>query len=80
MEKSLVQLVNTGLAGEPEHLAFQDLLTNHIIEFYKVRFVEHNGVKRAAKMPDDWRYVYQHLGHKCYATWEEDGDATLYFD
>lgn len=31
-----LKLVNTGLAGQPEHVALQDIETNEVIEFSKI--------------------------------------------
>lgn len=78
MEKVTLKLVNTGLAGEPEHIAFQDPITLKVVEFDDVSFVVQNEVSRSANMEEDWKYVLNHMSHVCEAEWDEDGITTIY--
>lgn len=80
MGKSLNQVVNAGLAGEPQHIVFQVLDTLQIIELDDITQVTHNGVFREPNMPEDMHYVLNHMGHRCYIEQTEFGEKILYLD
>jgi hypothetical protein len=80
MEKHLSQVVNAGLAGEPEHIVFQVLETLQKIELSDITQVTHNGVFREPNMPEDMYYVLNHMGHRCYIKLTEFGEKILYLD
>jgi hypothetical protein len=80
MGKSLTQVVNAGLAGEPEHIVFQVLDTLQIIELHHITEVIQNGVSRQPIMSTDMYYVLNHMGHRCYIEFTEDDQKILYLD
>jgi hypothetical protein len=80
MGKSLSQVVNAGLAGEPEHIVFQFLDTLQIIELHHITHVIQNGVSRQPIMPEDMYYVLNHMGHRCYIELTDTVEKTLYLD
>ena len=78
MGKSLSQVVNAGLAGEPEHIVFQVLDTLQIIELTDITQVTQNGVFREPIMPEDMYHVLNHMGHRCYIELTVTGEKILY--
>jgi hypothetical protein len=80
MGKSLSQVVNAGLAGEPEHIVFQVLETLQKIELTDITHVNQGGNPREPQMPEDMYYVLNHMEHRCYIDLEEHGHLTLYLD
>jgi hypothetical protein len=77
MPNYLSQVVNAGLLGEPEHILFQILETKQKIELDEITQVYHNGELRNPNMPDDMKYVLDHMGHRCYIKLTNLGEKIL---
>ena len=80
MEKQLFRVVNLGLAGEPVVHGLQQPETLQVIRYEDVKFVSQNGEVRDAIVPNDPDSFIQNENHLGYASVDESGIATLYFD
>jgi hypothetical protein len=80
MGKSLTQVVNAGLVGEPEHIVFQILETLEKIELSDITHINHNGDFREPIMPDDMYYVLNNMNHRCYIEIGESGEKILHLN
>ena len=67
------RVVNTALAGEPSHRAFQVQDTLEIIEFDTITSVRVDGDVRPPSILDDVAYVISNMGHYCNIDYNDNG-------
>jgi hypothetical protein len=53
METQLARIVNTGLAGEPQHIALQVIDTLKIFQFSQFKYVNEGGETREVSLIDN---------------------------
>ena len=75
METQLAQIVNIGLAGEPEHAVLQNVETNTTFEFSKV--IGENITDGDMEHPTIKRILAN--GHTVNITFDENDNVTLHF-
>ena len=66
MAKTLYRLVNTGLAGEEEHIALQEVDGFPIIQFYDIDKIILPGVGIREYQSEDEPLLFQKTGHQFY--------------
>jgi hypothetical protein len=85
MEKQLAQIVNTGLAGEPQHIALQIIETLKVFQFSQCKYVIEAGETSEVSLIDnnlDQPAIHAILNngtHKVEITFDENDNVTLYF-
>ena len=79
MEKKIIRIVNAGLAGEPEHIVFQNIETLEIIELDSINHVYQDGLKRPYKNPEDWQYVLSNMNQQCEYDPDDDVGGTAIY-
>lgn len=80
MTRFTVQVVNAGLAGEPEDIVFQNDRTMQIFRPEEVYKVVENEELREPIMPDDvWR-VIREMNQRCFGYIDENQNFVLYFE
>jgi hypothetical protein len=85
MEKQLAQIVNIGLAGEPEHIALQVIDTLKIFQFSQVKYANDGGETREVSLIDnnldqpEIQIILNNGTHKVEITFDENDNVTLHF-
>jgi hypothetical protein len=85
MEKQLAQIVNIGLAGEPEHIALQVIDTLKIFQFSQVKYANDGGETREVSLIDnnldqpEIQIILNNGMHKVEITFDENDNVTLHF-
>ena len=78
--RELFRVVNLGLAGEPVVHGLQNPDTLQVITYEQIKFVNQNGDIRDAIVPNHPDSFIQNENQSGYASIDENGVATLYFD
>ena len=85
MEKQLAQIVNIGLAGEPEHIALQVIDTLKIFQFSQVKYANDGDETREVSLIDnnldqpEIQIILNNGMHKVEITFDENDNVTLHF-
>ena len=80
MNRFTVQVVNAGLAGEPENLVFQNVDNLRIFTLDEVFQIVENGELRNPNMPDDMWRVVREMNQRCFGYLDENENFLLYFE
>ena len=78
--RELFRVVNLGMAGEPVVHGLQNADTLQVIRYEDIKFVNQNGEVRDAIVPNDPDSFIGNENQSGYASVDESGIATLYFD
>jgi hypothetical protein len=87
MERKIARVVNTGLAGEPEHAVLQIQENLKCVEFSQIKYVNENGANREVSLVDvvlDQPEILHILNvlqprHQVEVSLDENDNATIYF-
>ena len=85
METQLARIVNTGLAGEPQHIALQVIDTLKIFQFSQFKYVNEGGETREVSLIDnnldqpEIQIILNNGMHKVEITFDENDNVTLHF-
>ena len=67
------KVVNSGLAGEPEHIVYQNQETNEIIELDTITRVLRDEYYEEPNVESNLHYVLNNMGHYCEILYNDNG-------
>ena len=85
METQLARIVNTGLAGEPHHIALQVIDTLKIFQFSQFKYVNEGGETREVSLIDnnldqpEIQIILYNGTQTVEITFDENDNVTLHF-
>jgi hypothetical protein len=85
METQLARIVNTGLAGEPQHIALQVIDTLKIFQFSQFKYVNEGGETREVSLIDnnldqpEIQIILYNGTQTVEITFDENDNVTLHF-
>ena len=85
METQLARIVNTGLAGEPQHIALQVIDTLKIFQFSQFKYANEGGETREVSLIDnnldqpEIQIILYNGTQTVEITFDENDNVTLHF-